>query len=327
MTPLRQNFFFLLKRTPLTLFLTAILFQLGQFEWLLPYTGDGHYTEELALKGWVVLMHSPLTTMIHKIFCTLLEPFGIRAWYAISISSAFAGALALQVLFVIRSHPVFLIVNIFSGSFLVFVGEVESYAWINLFLLLSFLGIERFLQNRWRLWPAAVFFFLACLFHMLAIFYLPAFFWLIRRRQDFHPLEFLVPMLTFFIAVVSLNFLLQSEGLDMDLGRLVPLFQINRKGQHFTLFSLAHLELLAYFHWKGSFLQQIPLELPLLILMRKRIDTEFKRCLLLCCIIGVGWTTIWHPDLGRLDWDLFSQMFIPIHLLLGILLTEWFQER
>ncbi len=318
---------FWLSRIPLTIVLALFLFWLGQIDWIMPYTGDGHYTEELAEKDWVVLMHSSLTTIMHKTVYTILKPWGWSAWNAISLSSSLAGAIALQVLFSLSRHPLFLIINILSGSFLVFVGEVESYAWVNLFLLLSFLATERYLTGRWPLWPAAAFIFIAALFHMLALFYLPGLFWVMRRNPKLKPWEFLVPFVGFITLSIAIILIFPREGPDLDMGRLTPLFNINRKGQLFTFFSLSHWELLSYFHWKGSFLQLFPIEIPLLILLRTRINTAFRQYLLICSIMGLLWTTVWHPDLGRLDWDLFSQMFIPIHVLLGFLATDFIHER
>lgn len=310
-------------RIAITIFFAAILYTIGNAG-LFPYTGDGHYTEELTLKGWVVLMHSSLTTLIHRLFYTLLQPFGWRAWHAISLSSAVAGGIAIQVLFALRKNPIFLPVNLFSGSFLVFAGEVESYAWVNLFLLLTFLATERFLEGKWPFWPSALFLFTASLFHMLALFYLPALFWILRKNKTIQPWEFALPFLGFMILAFTILLSFPHEGLDLDLSRFTPLFQINRKGQLFTFFSLAHWELLSYFHWKSSFLQILPLEIPLLIMFHKQYNTPFKQFLLLCSICGLLWTTFWHPDLGRLDWDLFSQAFIPIHVLLGLILGETF---
>ncbi len=313
---------FLIKRLPITLLFIAVLYQLGKF---LPYSGDGAYVEQMAEMDWVILMHSVLTTLVHKTVYTILEPFGWNAWNSVSISSSIAGAAALQVLFAIRRHPIFLIVNIFSGSFLVFVGEVENYAWVNLFLLSTFWSIERFIEGKSRLWPVITFFSIACFFHMLAFFYLPAIFWIMHIRKTFHPWEFAVPFFLFVFSLLASFFIFQSEGPDLNTGRLVPFLKIQRKGQFFTFFSWEHWRLLSQFHYKAAFLQ-IPIEWPLIILFRKSIDTLFKKFLLICSLIGLVWTTFWHPDLGPLDWDLFSQMGIPLHVLLGIILTEQFQS-
>ncbi len=316
-------------RIVLTLLLTPILFYLGKF--FVPYSGDGHYVEEMVVMDWVVLMHSPLTTIIHKCFYEVLHPFGFTPWTSTMVSSSMAGAMALQVLFALRANIVFLLINILSGSFLIFVAEVENYAWVNLCLFLTFLGVNQFLQEKRPLWPALSFFFLGCAFHLMLLFYLPPLFWIMKKHSKrFHPLEFLIPFLAFIGAFIALNLLLEREGLFLDSSRLVPWFEIQRKGQFFTLFSHEHLALLAKFHIQGSFLfgwLGFPIEWPLLILLYKRINSQFKYFLLFNTLIGLVWTTFWHPDLGPLDWDLFSHPYLIAHILLGWLLAEWFNEH
>jgi len=162
---------------------------------------------------------------------------------------------------------------------------------------------------------------LGCLFHMMLLFYLPAFLWVMKRQQRFHVLEFLLPFGAMTAAYIAINVCLPREGLFIDSSRLVPWFEIQRKGQFFTLFSKEHIELLLYFHQKAAFLS-VPLEIPVLILLRKRINTPIKQFLMICSMIGLLWTTFWHPDLGKLDWDLFSQMYIATHVLMGIILCE-----
>ncbi len=314
----------ILWRLPLTLVLTLGLYGLGiQF---LPYSGDGSYMADLAAEGWVVTTHSPLTSVVHRMVYLLLNPFGVEQWHALAVSSAFAGALAIQVLYAIQSHPLFMLINIASGSFLVFVGEVENYAWVNLFLLLTYFAVEKYTTNQWRLWPALTFFFTAALLHGLALFYLPPLFWLMYQKKDFNILEFFVPFFYYISGYFILNLFLEPRGIYMDITRLVPFFELNRKGQHFTFFTLEHLMIKSHFHQVASFLG-IPLEWPLLILLRKRINTLFRKYLLFCVLIGLLWHTAWHPDLGRLDWDLFSHIYIPLHVLLGLIVTEHLQKN
>ncbi|MEW6238945.1 MAG: hypothetical protein AB1656_26475 [Candidatus Omnitrophota bacterium] len=243
-------------------------------------------------------------------------------WYTTSASSALAGSIALQVLFAIRRHPLFLIANIFTGSFMVFAGEVENYAWINLFLLLTFLYVEKYLLGQARLWPGALCFFIAALFHGLALFYLPPLIWIMTKKKDYRPYEFLLPFLFYIGGYLLLNTALPHEGININIGRLVPWFKINRKGQHFTFFTWIHLYVKTYFHLCASYFGILPAEWPLLFYFRRMIDGDFKRYLLFCSAIGLFWHTLWHPDLGWIDWDLFSQIYIPLHLLLGLLLSE-----
>ncbi len=286
------------------------------------YGADGWYMANLIeSQSWQLYYRSLLAVLIHNVVYTLLHPVGVEAWYAIAFSTSLAGAVALQALYAIRRDPVFLAVNVLSGSFLVFVGHVENYAWVNAFLILAFWQAkESLLQNK-PLWPAITFYCLACLSHMLAIFYIPAIIYFVYKKKDYNPLEILLPMITFLGIVLSLSLLFSMLGTDVGFERLVPLFHKTAKNHHFTFFSWDHFEILFYFHRNAAFLG-IPIELPLLIWLRKQINTDFLRFMLICVICGLFWTTIWHPDWGRKDWDLFSQFGIPLHILVGYLLSE-----
>lgn len=306
-------------RIAITFFLTLCFYWIGRH--LLPYSGDGRYVVQLVEEGWSVLMHSVLTTLIHKLFYLALHPVGCDEMQSIIWSSSLAGAIAVQTLFAIRPHPVFLLVNMASGSFLVMAGMVEHYAWVNCFFLVSVYWMERYILNQSSLYPVMICYCIGCLFHMMLLFYLPAFFWVMKRNQRFHLWEFIIPFAAMIAIYTVFNFTLPREGLFIDSSRLVPWFEIKRKGQFFTLFSREHVELLLYFHQKGAFLG-VPLEIPVLLLFRKKMDTPFKQFLLVCIVMGLIWTTFWHPDLGKLDWDLFSQMYIATHVLLGIILCE-----
>jgi len=248
-------------------------------------------------------------------------------WYTTSASSALAGSIALQVLFAIRRNPIFLMANVFTGSFMVYAGEVENYAWVNLFLLLTFLYVEKYLLGKAKLWPGALCLFIAALFHGLAFFYLPPLIWVMAKKKDYNPYEFLLPFLLYIFGYLFLNTVLPHEGININLGRLVPWFKINRKGQFFTFFTWIHLYVKTYFHLCASYFGILPAEWPLLYYFRRRINSDFKRYLLFCSAIGLLWHTLWHPDLGWIDWDLFSQSYIPLHVLLGLMLCEWADDR
>ncbi|MDP8245063.1 MAG: hypothetical protein P9L94_13350 [Candidatus Hinthialibacter antarcticus] len=308
-------------RVLLTLVLAAILFWLGQWT---PYSRDSLHMADMAGSGWRVTMHSVLTSIVHRTVYLTLSPFGWDAWNALSMSSALAGAIALQVLFAFRRDPLFLAANILAGSFLVFVGEVENYAWVNLFLLLTFIWMRRFLQNGAPIWPALTCFFIAALFHMLAFFYLPAIF-LAMRKRPIRAGEFLIPFGAYMLLHFACVTLLPHEGIELSLTRLVPLFETQRKDQWFTFLSWAHLEIKTYYHFQAGVLF-LPLGWPIVIALRKRINSPFRRFMLQCALLGLAWNTLWHPDLGWEDWDLFSQSSIPLHFLAGDLLADWSKQ-
>lgn len=310
----------------ITLLLTLLLFfirrllpeEIGSHFW----GADGWFMANLIESDPFPLYYRSLLTLwIHKIIFTLLSPLGVDGWRAIALSSSLAGAMALQMLWRMNPHPAFIAVNVLCGSFIVFIGHVENYAWVNTFLILSFWSVQRWLREEGRLRPAFVFLTLACLSHMLAVFYAPAYAYLLWKKKRYDPRDVLIPLIVFCLLITVLSLFFQMLGTDIGLERLVPWRRVWAENQFFTLFSAQHLEILFYFHRRAAFLG-IPLELPLLglFIVRRKINTLFLRFLLGCTICGLVWTTIWHPDWGRLDWDLFSQFGIPLHILLGFLL-------
>ena len=314
----------LVKRMFITLLFTIFFFSLHALgpDWIFSDGADGWYMANLVESSpWSLYYRSLLTILIHSLFYTVLHPFGVSGWNAIAWSSSLAGAIAVQILFAIRRDPVFLAVNLLSGSFLVFVGHVENYAWINAFFLLALWQTRRYLETDAPLWPAMVFYILACLSHMLALFYMPAWLYVVWKKPKYHPYEILLPLLGFIGLILGLSCTSQMLGTDVGLERLVPWFHKWAPNQFFTFFSWDHWEILWYFHRQAAFLG-LPIELPLLFFLRKRIDTPYRRFLLLCVLCGLFWTTIWHPDWGRLDWDLFGQFGIPLHALLGLILCR-----
>ncbi len=305
-------------RVILTLGVAFGLYWLGQWT---PYSRDSFHMADMADSGWRVTMHSALTSIVHRTVYAILAPLGWSAWSALSFSSSLAGAVVLQVLFAYRRDPAFLAANIFTGSFLVFVGEVENYAWVNLFLILTFVFLKQFLEDGAPIWPALACFFVAAFCHMLAFFYLPAVFWAMRKRPV-NAWEFLVPFGTYMVLHIACVTLFPHEGIELSLTRLVPFVELERKDQWFTFFSWAHLELKTYYHFHAGIFF-LPLGWPIVVCLRKHINTPFRWFLLQCAVIGFIWNTLWHPDLGWDDWDLFSQSSVPLHFLAGDLLADW----
>lgn len=308
----------LVLRCAITTCLTALLYAMAGWQ---SYSGDAAHMAALAEGGWQLTRHSSLTSILHRVAYLMLEPFDFDGWNAISISNALAGALALQLLVAYKPHLLFLGVNILAGSFLVFVGQVENYAWVNLCLLAWLMGMDSYFKGERRLWPVASLLFLAALFHMLALFYLPALFWAMRRGPRFKAWEFLAPFCAFVGLSIGMSAFLPGEGFELGLTRLVPFFETHRPDQWFTFFSRDHLEIKVYFLFYSGILL-MPLGWPIVIVLWRRIRTPYRRFLLLNALLGLGWFIVWHPDLGWIDWDLFSQPCIPLHFLAGVLLAD-----
>lgn len=299
---------------------TAVLFSLR--DWV-PVGADGPYMASLVETQAIPLYYRSLLTLwIHKLVYNVGEPFGFDGRSAIALSSAFAGAIAVQGLWALCPRVLFVLVTIPTGAFLVFCGHVENYAWVNCFFILTMWASLRLLQNRTRMLVVVVLYMLACLAHMLAIFYLPAMIYLWTKVRRGNPLEILVPVVCFALIVVASGLSGRIGGTEIGLERLVPIGETWAPNHYFTFLSNHHIEMLFYFHvhagWMG-----VPLAWPLLFLVLLRyVDSVFERFLLLTLGCGVVWTTIWHPDWGAMDWDLFSQVGIPLHIMTGWLLCK-----
>ena len=326
------------RRAALTLFLAVVLFQL---RWLPLLGADGPYmVSYVETDAFPLFYRSLLTLWIHRAVYVAFSPLGFDGWSAISFSSAIAGAGAVQVLWAMKPDLRFLALNVFCGSFMVFVGHVENYAWVNFFLLASMLGFKRWVDDQAPAWPAMTCFALACLSHMLALFYVPAIVYAFYRKRRFQPLEVMLPILAFLFVIIVCSLTFQLHGTEIGLDRLMPIVS-PWAPNHFeglTLFSWEHIKLLAFFHyhaayfavpihygphvWEDAWVVGAPVELLLLFLLRNRIDAPFLRFLLACVACGLFWTMIWHPDWGPHDWDLFSQFAVPLHVLVGLLILK-----
>lgn len=328
----------ILQRIPITIGLALVLYQL---RWLPLLGADAPYmVNYVEQDAFPLFYRSLLTLWLHRAIYVATAPCGFDGWSAISASSALAGAGALQALWAMKPDARFLALNVLCGSFLVFVGHVENYAWVNFFLLASMLGFQRWYENRASIWPAMTCFALACLSHMLALFYAPAIAYALYTRRRFHPMEVLLPILGFILIVVVCSLTFEMHGTEIGLERLMPLFSAWAPN-HFkglTMFSWEHVKILAFFHyhaaylaipihygphvWEDAWVVGFPVEFILLFILRKRIDTPYLKFVLVCCACGLAWTCIWHPDWGPHDWDLFSQFAIPLHVLLGLLILK-----
>jgi len=223
---------------------------------------------------------------------------------------------------------------------LLFAGHEENYGWVNA-LLVVFLALARRAWDRrddpaaFARWggAATVAFVLACAAHMLAVFYLPALAALaLRLRRETRrwriqwfenapvAAAFLLPLIGFLIfitvAPLAITAIGRVTGLDNNASRFVPLVSASAGG--LTMFSLAHLKFLAWIH-----LTSAPLGLPLVLLLGWRQGRDpYAQWLVICALCGLGWTSLYNPDLRWRDWDLFANVAFPLNVLAGLLLAR-----
>jgi len=273
---------------------------------------------------------SPLTVFLHQIFYKILSPFGMRVEDVISLLSATAGGFFVLILISFSRSFLFLLFNLSAGVMFIFLGHIEHYAWVNMMLGFYFLQAKKFFEGAPNIIFLTIVLCITCLFHMLAVFYFPTllFLFLNPQKKDgklqvFLPAKkdiekIMIVLVLFFLILTFLPLILPTRGLDNNFSRLVPLFKNpNPQRYYFTMFSLEHFKLLLYFYMMAS-----PLGFFFLIMLIGRIRTRFHKFLLLALGCALFWEFIWHPDMGKLDWDLFSNFAIPLNILVGLLLIE-----
>lgn len=304
---------------------------------------------------WPFYYRSFLTVIIHRLVWVMTHPFGFDGEQAVALSSSLGGSLAVLALWRLCRHPLFLFVNICSGSFLVFVGHVETYSWVGVGFLWTVVLMREVLLDRVSGAVLMAVFWLSTAFHMLMFFYLPVVAIVLMRSRPPDRHAILYSTLAFAAAVLILPLCFSEVGAtEIGLDRLVPLFEPFAPNQRMTFFSHLHWEILWFFLCSADLMVKAPLALLtlcgvpgwenafrcafdqtavipidrlgwpvsflLLAAFGYRIRGLFLKLLLLSSGIGVGWTIVWNPDWGMLDWDLFSQYALPLHLLVGLLI-------
>ncbi len=282
----------------------------------------------------VYYYRSPLTYAVHQFAYSILGPHGWSPSDTIALCSSLAGGFYLCILVSFSLHPLFLLANLLSGVMYVFLGHVETYAWVSMALALYCLVASRYLKGRAALWHVVGVYFLACLFHMVVLFYLPSLLYLVfklerkgaKRRVALRVSQpelakALVVFLGFAFVITVVPLLVYiTPGLDVNRSRLVPLFHNpNPQRYFFTMFSLDHMKMFLYFIRMASVAGPV-----LLIVFWRQIEGRVHTFLLLAVGCGLLFAFIWHPDMHKPDWDLFSNFAISLNLLVGLLLEKRF---
>ncbi len=336
------------------LVLTVVLFNLRT---LVPRGADALHIARICGQpgSWPFYYRSFLTCFIHHFVWVLSSPFDFSGWDAVALSSALAGSLAVLALWRLCRHPLFLAVNICAGSFLVHVGHVETYAWVGAGFLWTMVAVREVLLGRASTAFLMNVYCLSFAMHMLMLFYFPVVALALVRGRPGTRLALLTPVFLLGASVIGFPLIVDSTGAtELGLNRFIPWFEPFAKNQFCTLFSEEHRSMLWLFAcsadlpvkaplwllssfgvpgWEGAFITRIPesvglpidrLGLPvsflLLAVFARRIQGLFLNLLLLSVGIGVTWSIFWNPDWGFMDWDLFSQYALPLHLLVGLLI-------
>ncbi len=242
----------------------------------------------------------------------------------------------------------------FAGIYtFVFFGHIELYAPLIAALMLLWLAaglhFRRGLPAGW-VWAAWV---LAVTVHRASLFYFPALYFLVPRREGARLRR---PNRSFLVAfscaalglaiphiLIELGYVASVHGWRIPFSfmpmetynwlpeLLTPLTQtqadyVRANSQlgsfHWFTFGSAG-------HWKhfGYFLSTAaPLGVPLIVLLGRRLRGDGEKFFAAAAVCGWAWAFVWHPHMSYNDWDLFTHAGLVTNLLAAGLVVRRMEE-
>lgn len=297
---------------------------------------------------------SPLDLFGHaKLWALLNAAWGWDVQQTYAVVSCLAGAAYVFVMVETlsawgRSHSerlTALTLFLTLGSLQLFFGYVESYTVLPVGIILFLVLGLRFLRGQGALWPAAT---ALAVTHSLSLSTLPLSLGLVYLVWRGHrgrglsaerlALEAGAPLLLAALIVLSVM-TAGGHGIDALLSHdfpgggdhswFVPLFRVETRWQHYTMFSWAHLrDILNEQMLVAPF--SLAAVLGVLGLRRKAVDWRDPSFRFLAVAAGayLFLTLVWNPDYGgRRDWDLFAPASFPLTALAAYLLNRYLEPR
>lgn len=311
---------------------------------------------ELMLTKWVGFLSTnrpafhqrePGEFLAHQLIFHLLKDTGLELPDIYSVSGALAGAVYVLLIIHFIPHPLFWLVNLFTGSIFLFIGHIECYEWVNVILVFYYFLVYKKLttpQSKIRLFHLWSILLVAAFFHRLAVIYFPTIlFFLVKRKNRKISLSLpsrkeisaiLIGLIIFCIINIIPQLLYLTNGqvivfeIDNNLWEMIMPFSwsqaqaVAERSQlgaffEFLFGSREHLRHLFLFHTFCA-----PIGLLTLVTLGWRIRTPFQRFMLGASVLGLLWSVFWYPHGGFFDWDLFSNFSFPLNILAGSLLAD-----
>ncbi|HPA48016.1 MAG TPA: hypothetical protein PLZ55_07960 [bacterium] len=214
------------------------------------------------------------------------------------------------------------------GFMQLFYGHIETYAMPMACLMLLFLTCRRYLAGQVRAITVAAVFSLGIFFHLIFWFLLPIFIPLLlqsrHRRRD--ALQFAMGLAPAILLTLVLFRSDLGNG-EMVGDRFMSLFHIPEDvkpgsvKKRYALFSFSHGYDWLWFAWNSSHLTALIVLAG--VVFRKIQRSLWSMTVTLSLVCFLIFTFIWHPDRGRMDWDLFSFTGLPMAFLAVDILENW----
>ncbi len=214
---------------------------------------------------------------------------------------------------------------LFSAGFMqLFFGHLETYALPMTVLLCLLLTIRRYFAGRARAIHVGALFSLGVASHLVFWFLVPVFGTVLRHshRKAKDLLEIVVGVTPALLLTYALWGPYRIGRGEMIGDRLMPLLHVDPGlAKRFAYLSWEHLHEWLWFAWNAS---HVALPIVIVLFLLRRLPRgpwdEVLRTTIVCFLV---FTFVWHPDAGRLDWDLYSFTGLPIALLAGQAVRGW----
>lgn len=297
------------KILPPVVFLIAVpvvLFSLRS--WSEP-GGDSVWIASLVERPLYFFIRAPLGVALHKAIWLGLRGWGWSPSDCIALSSAVAGGVFLWGLFRFSRDPRIWIVVLLSKFSLVFFGHVETYAWPYALSTWVFVWLKEYDEGEprstLRIWLLLT---LAAYFHPMTLMLWPGALWGLwpLERKDLE--RFLGTLLAATLLLILLLLFGKTGGFPQAVW-ILPLFEVGETFARYPFFSWAHWIELLRFH-----ATTLPIGLFLLVLYGNREWRGWERALLASAGITLLWSVVWHPGMGKADWDLFAWPALSVNL-------------
>lgn len=279
------------------------------------FGGDSEIVERSIHGGAWFWQREPLTTAFLQSFNSGLSPLGWTTDDAISLASCLAGAVGALALWKIsqsfpRPHLGFAMLFC-TGSTLNFYGSIEVYAPATACLCWILYAVQ---QDR----PKAALGLFALLgwLHPIAFFLSPAAgFYAFQNRNRIESYWACIPL------ALSVPFVGYILGWREGIGFENPLAEVATTSPTGVdlgpPWALKHLAVKAEFLWVAT-----GLSLPLAAIAVYRVRDRTIRAWTGVAASLLGFFVVFHPDLGRADWDLFLFPSIPVAVIAAAWVTR-----
>ncbi len=291
------------------------------------YSGDGDQIERMVEAGYWMVHSELLSQSLFQLVYRILHPLGWDGLSVIQLVSCLAGAVSIYVLLrfnqrYIQVDPLWVLGLFFSSGLALYCnGHTEYYTQFLVFLFLyGYVGMG-YLRHQYSARTVALIFSLAAWIHLGILFALPSLLALPVFKNKYWrdyigigtgllPLAF-IPIFKLYCSMFGLYIYGLSPSTNF-----VPLTPDPARPDWYTFLSVWHIADWVYGWAMRSWIYWFVILLGIYAAGWRSVLKPERLFLFLYTFCYVGFTIVWHPNLGmNQDWDLFAFEAAPCLLL------------